>query len=173
MLEFKKKLNTVFTNYSIDYACFRDKINSNQKELALVFVEICKIYEIKNIIINGDIDLALECGANGVHLRGNQLNLIKSVNELGLKSIYSSHSLEDIINAKNEGVYAVTMSPIFDSLKGKGIGLEALKEILNSVDMNVFALGGITKDWQVEELKKLPLTVLLLLDILLNNIKKD
>ena len=55
---FRKKLSNVFKNKKIDIACFRDKESENFEELATAFVDICRNFNIKKILINTDYNLA-------------------------------------------------------------------------------------------------------------------
>ena len=62
---FKEKLVAVLKNHKIDFACFRDKSSQNIEELAKIFLQICKEFKIKNILINSNITLATKLGFDG------------------------------------------------------------------------------------------------------------
>lgn len=104
-------------------------------------------YDNVKLFVNDRIDVALALGAYGVHLNKNSVP-VRAVREKSrnLKLFYSSHSVEEAISAQNEGADAVTFSPIFKT-KDKYLtqGLDLLKKAVNSVNIPVFALGGINK----------------------------
>ena len=154
ILLFEKKLTQTFNKNKIDMACFRDKSSINFKELATLFVSICKKFEIKNIFINSNYTLAHELGATGVHLTSSDFDKIHEAKKLGLEIIISCHNNEDIIRAKQENVTLITFSPIFDTPnKGKAKGVEVLNEISNRHnDIHIFALGGIIRKEHVQKI---------------------
>jgi len=146
-------LNTI-SNSNIDYICFRDKVSSNYKELAKVFVNISKNKNIPNIFINSHIDLAYSLNATGVHLTSNQYNKIAYAKSIGLKTIISTHNEEDIQLAIKYKADYITYSPIFDTPnKGKPKGIEELKYIVSNYDINIFALGGIITEKHIQNIK--------------------
>ncbi len=81
---FEKKLKRILKSKKVDIACFRDKESSNFKELASIFVKVCREYNIEKILINGDYKLAKKLGATGVHLTSQQFNKIKKSKRVGL-----------------------------------------------------------------------------------------
>lgn len=153
---FKENLTKVLKNHKIDLACFRDKESSNFKELAFIFIETCKKFNIEKIVLNGNYLLASELNATGVHLTSTQFDKIKEAKELGLYVIISCHSLNDIKIALDNKVDAVTYSPIFETPnKGEPKGIIALEEAVNTFkDMNIFALGGIINEKQIKQISK-------------------
>ncbi len=61
----------------------------------------------------------------------------------------SCHSLELVKDAQDKGLDYVFFSPIFETQthpEAAGVGLGVLEEICNSVQIPVFALGGVNKD---------------------------
>lgn len=153
---FKENLTKVLKNHKIDLACFRDKESSNFKELALIFIETCKEFNIEKIVLNGNYLLAYELNATGVHLTSTQFDKIEEAKELGLYVIISCHSLSDIQIALDNKVDAVTYSPIFETPnKGEPKGIIALEEAVNTFkDINIFALGGIINEKQIEQISE-------------------
>jgi thiamine-phosphate pyrophosphorylase len=135
-----------------EFACFRDKSTPRYAELAEAFVEAAKEAGCCTVLLHGDAPLAHRLGADGVHLTSRQYGGIHDAKARGLYVIASCHSLKEIGDAAEAGADAVTYSPIFAS-PGKGIpkGLEDLKEIVGKIDLNIFALGGITTPEQLEQ----------------------
>lgn len=156
--EFRKKLSETLDKNKVDIACFRDKTSKNYKELAYVFVEVCKEQKIETILLNEKYELAKKLGAHGVHLTSTQFNKIKEAKELDLFVIISCHNIFDIEKAQKRYVDAVTYSPIFETPnKQEPKGVSDLKKIRDIYDMNIIALGGIISKEQVDKLKNIKL----------------
>jgi len=152
---FRKILHEQFIKYLPSFALYRDKTNPNYKIQAEHFVEVCAQFESVNAIIHSDVALAFKLRAYGVHLTSQQFSEIKKAKELGLKVIISTHSKEEALKAEKLGADYVTYSPIFTTPnKGEPKGIEDLKELLKSVEIKVFALGGIVKEEQIVDISQ-------------------
>jgi thiamine-phosphate pyrophosphorylase len=150
---FKKALEASFMRHSPDFALYRDKENTNYKELAKIFVKLCKDYKVK-AFVHGDYLLASELGADGVHLTSTQFSEIQNAKEKNLEVGISSHTTEEVLEAQKLGASYVTYSPIFASPgKGEPKGIEDLKALLECCKIKVFALGGIVNEEQVQEIQ--------------------
>ncbi len=116
-------------------------------ELGEKIKKIIDKYKDVKLFVNDRIDVASVLEAYGVHLNKNSIP-IRAVKEKikNIKVFYSSHSIEEIVMAQNEGADDVTFSPIFKT-KNKDFeqGVDLLKKAVNSVEIPVFALGGINK----------------------------
>ena len=135
-----------------DFACFRDKKSPDYAVMAAAFVETVRQQGGAMAMLHGDSVLAARLGADGVHLPSDRYGAIAEAKELGLYAVASCHSLEELEKAAFLGADAATYSPVFAS-PGKGIpkGLEDLKELVGKIDLNIFALGGITTPEQIEQ----------------------
>ncbi len=152
---FEKVLQSVLKQHSVEYACFRDKISPNFKELAEVFVSTCKCVGIKNIFINSHMHLALSLHADGVHLTSSQLHLIGEARALGLKVVASTHNENEIALAVESEANYITYSPIFETPdKGNPKGLEDLKDKVDKIRANIIALGGIVTAGHVKNVER-------------------
>lgn len=152
---FEAALRKAFMQHKPDYALYRDKTNPRYKELARVFVKVCREFSCLACMLHGDEVLAHELQADGVHLTSTQFENVAHAKELGLFTVLSTHTKEEIAHAITLGADAVTFSPIFPSPeKGEPKGVEALCEVAKNTPIKVFALGGIVEPWHVETIAK-------------------
>lgn len=100
-------------------------------------------------LMNRRLDLAMECGADGVHT-GQYSAAPKTLRAwLGPERLigYSAHGKAEALAMMEEGADYVTYSPIFDTPSKRGLlqptGLEALGELCAATDRPVIALGGV------------------------------
>ena len=154
--KFEKKLRKILNSKKVDIACFRDKTSKNFKELAQVFVKICRVFNIDKILINGDYKLAKELDASGVHLTSLQFDKIKKAKTLDLYIIISCHNYKEIEKAQKSEVNTITYSPIFETPnKGESKGIIKLQEaIITYKDLDIIALGGIINEEQIKQISK-------------------
>jgi thiamine-phosphate pyrophosphorylase len=152
---FTQKLQTVLDLQHIDMICFRDKVSTNFEQLATIFKDITTKYNIKKVLINSNIDLAVKLGFSGVHLTSSQFHKIKEAKDKKLFVIVSCHSLDDILLAQTQKANMVTYSPIFQTPnKGKPKGCEDLANIVSKVDIPIIALGGIIDSKQIDKIEQ-------------------
>jgi thiamine-phosphate pyrophosphorylase len=110
-----------------------------------------KVLEIPNshgtkILVNDRADVAIACGASGVHLRDHAPPAEHFKRSGGIVSI-SCHSLEDAQNASAADY--VLLAPIFKPLSKHDqrpvLGTRAIEEFVRHSSTPVLALGGITQ----------------------------
>jgi len=141
--------------YMPDFALYRDKENENYAVEAQNFVQMCKPIERLKVFLHQDYNLAAKLGAKGVHLTSRQFDEIPKAKELGLEVIISTHTHDEVHIAEAMGADYVTYSPIFASPnKGEPKGVEDLQSIVSMVDIQVFALGGIVSEEQIEAVRE-------------------
>ena len=151
---FRKILHETFKKHLPDFALYRDKYNPAYKLQAEHFVETCRQFEGIKPFLHQDAKLAHSLGADGVHLTSKQFDEIKKAKELGLEVCISTHTIDELKMAKELCADYATFSPIFETPgKGEAKGVEALKEAVESVELKIFALGGIVSDEHIEKLK--------------------
>jgi thiamine-phosphate pyrophosphorylase len=103
-------------------------------------------------IVNDRIDVALACGADGVHLGQDDIRVgvARQISPPGFIIGVSVGTVDEAVRAEQEGADYIAISPIFstDSKKdaGQGRGLDVLREIRRSVSVPVIAIGGINLD---------------------------
>ncbi len=101
------------------------------------------------ILVNARCDVALACGAAGVHLPSDSIppSRLRTIAPPGFVIGVSCHSLEDAVRADEEGTDFIVFGPVFYTASkvnyGPPQGLERLKEICGAVALPVFALGGV------------------------------
>lgn len=129
---------------------YRDKNNPNYADYAKKLIEKSKNYQFKKVLLHQDYNLANSLNADGVHLTSSQFNSIPKAKELKLFVIVSTHSLDEVKKAQELNADMVTLSPIFKTPnKGKPLGVEKLKEIVEKTDIPIIALGGILSKEQI------------------------
>ena len=103
-------------------------------------------------IVNDRLDVALACGADGVHLGRDDLR-VDVARQIAPRSFVIGVSVrnpEEAVAAEEAGADYVVLSPIFSTTSkddaGPGLGLAALREIREEVSIPVIAIGGISRD---------------------------
>ena len=108
------------------------------------------------LLINSRIDVAVACGAHGVHLPANDLaaSEVRAIFARAGKSEpvigVSTHSASDVASAEAHGASFAVFGPVFEkSGSANRKGLEQLRRICHRSEaaqppMPVWALGGIT-----------------------------
>lgn len=102
-------------------------------------------------IVNDDPSVALESGADGVHLGQEDEDISSARSLLGKKIIgITAHDEKEAAKAQREGADYIGLSPIFvTSTKhdaGEACGIEMIRKVSQSVSIPIVAIGGITKD---------------------------
>lgn len=120
-------------------------------KLAKDCIAICQKYKV-DFSVNSFIDTARELNCD-LHvpfltLKDNPF-LAKEFKVLGV----SVHSVKEAVDAEKTGADYVIFGHIFPTDCKEGLkprGLELLKEVAQSVDISVYAIGGITEDKVLE-----------------------
>jgi len=102
------------------------------------------------LIVNDRVDVALACGADGVHLGQEDLPLVAARKLMGDKLIgISTHDLEQARAAERGGADYIGFGPMFGTTtKATGYsarGVEMLRVIRKGVSLPIVAIGGITE----------------------------
>jgi thiamine-phosphate pyrophosphorylase len=101
------------------------------------------------VLVNDRADVAIACGADGVHLRDGSIapSKIRSMGDLVIS--VACHDGESVRRAEEEGADYAILAPVFRPLSKtddrEPLGIEALRRIAKSVKIPVIALGGITE----------------------------
>ena len=100
------------------------------------------------VLINSDIELAQETGADGVHLTSAQLAASCERPDLPWCAA-SCHSKEDLQRAEESGLDFVVLGPVLPTRSHPGaahLGWEAFEKIAAGSSIPVYALGGLRHD---------------------------
>jgi thiamine-phosphate pyrophosphorylase len=144
----------------VDYIQLREK-DLNVRDLEVLAREVVEVVRrgssSTRLLINSRTDVALAAGADGVHLRAEDISPDEARN---LRAVASSHPLssqqfliavschtkEDVSLAESDGADFAVFAPVFGKSNASGTppaGLDALREVCQS-KVPVLALGGIT-----------------------------
>src|SRR5215475_13850576 len=102
------------------------------------------------LIVNDRVDIALSCGADGVHLGQDDLPLHAARKLMGDKIIgISTHSTEQAKEAEDGGADYIGFGPMFGTTtKATGYssrGPAMLRQVREAVHIPIVAIGGITE----------------------------
>jgi thiamine-phosphate pyrophosphorylase len=110
------------------------------------------------LLINSRTDVALACGAHGVHLPSNDLSaselraIFARVGRREPVIAVSTHSISEVASAEVHGAGFAVFGPVFEkSGSANREGLEQLRQICHRAEagkppMPVWALGGVTME---------------------------
>ncbi len=107
------------------------------------------------ILVNDRLDVALAAGAGGVHLAGTSLPVAPvrawcHAHAPGLMIGKSCHSLEEALEAQDDGADYVFFGPVFSTPSklayGPPQGIERLRAVCGAIAIPVIAIGGITPE---------------------------
>lgn len=141
----------------------KDLSETEYAKLAEEVYNITTSYDVR-LIIHTYINVARELGINTVHMslhnmREYRKEFIDNVNKTNnIKTGCSIHSVEEAVEARNMGASYITAGHVYATDCKKGLaprGLDFLKNVCDSVDIPVYAIGGINiDDGRREEVKK-------------------
>ncbi|MGA2359453.1 MAG: thiamine phosphate synthase [Terriglobales bacterium] len=150
----------------VDYIQLREK-DLSTRELEMLAREAVAIVRenssLTRLLINSRTDVALAAGADGVHLRADDLSprearaVVRVSDQIPVQRplatdhflvATSCHSNADVIRADSEGADFVVFAPVFEKNNAPGrrpTGLAALHEACRA-KIPVLALGGVTME---------------------------
>jgi len=104
------------------------------------------------LFINGDLDIAREVGADGIHLPQDKIQLAPLAT--GLAVGVSVHDAPSALEGERVGARFLIFGPVYDTPSkrqyGPPQGLDALAKIAAAVRIPVLAIGGITPERVVD-----------------------
>jgi thiamine-phosphate pyrophosphorylase len=118
-------------------------------DLAFRTSEILRSTEIP-LFINDRVDVALACGADGVHLGQQDMPLVYARKLMGKDRLIgiSVNTLEEALDAVSGGADYIGAGPVFFTSSKEKIpailGLDGLRSLRKKVHIPILAIGGIT-----------------------------
>ncbi len=156
----------------VDYIQLREKDLGARELLRLASQAVSLLHDAQpeigsakpkpRLLMNSRLDVALACGAAGVHLRSDDISAADArviAAKAAARDFFiaaSCHTADDVRRAESDGADLVVFAPVFEKGGERGVGLEALRAAcLRAVPNNtpepspqanlpVLALGGIT-----------------------------
>ncbi|MGL6173137.1 MAG: thiamine phosphate synthase [Cellulosilyticaceae bacterium] len=118
-------------------------------EQALKIKKLTDEYNVP-FIINDNIEVALRCGADGIHIGQSDGNVREMRRRLGKDKILgvSTRTVEQAKEAEAEGADYVGVGAVFGTttkLDANNVTVEELKQIVRSINIPVVAIGGINE----------------------------
>lgn len=112
--------------------------------------KLCKKYNVP-FIINDNVDIAIKCNADGVHVGQDDMNAETTRRIIGKDKILgvSVTNKEEAIIAEAMGADYLGVGAIFSTstkLDADAVSIEELKNICESVSIPVVAIGGINEE---------------------------
>ena len=130
----------------------REKALSQEDFLAeaLEIRELCSRYGVP-FIINDNVDIAIACKADGVHVGQEDMAAAKVRQRVGSHMIIgvSAHSVEEALEAVKHGADYLGSGAVFGSATKTNVqpmSRQTLADICAAVDIPVVAIGGITRE---------------------------
>lgn len=119
------------------------------RELAGECLALCQEYKVP-FILNDDVDLAVEIGADGVHIGQEDGDISEVRAKIGADKVLgvSAHTKEDAFAASDAGATYIGIGPLFESPSktGKPVGAELIREVVRELPgLPIVGVGGISE----------------------------
>ena len=117
---------------------------------ARIVKRLCEKYSVP-LIINDDVEVALSCGADGVHIGQDDGDVAEVRRIAGSRLIIgvSAHNVEEALAAEKAGADYLGCGAVFGSATKSNVHvlpLETLKNIAAAVKIPIVAIGGINEN---------------------------
>lgn len=111
---------------------------------------LCRAYGVP-FIINDNVEIALACGADGVHVGQSDMEAgrVRAAVGGGMMIGVSARTVEEALAAQRAGADYLGVGAVFTTstkLDAEAVSRQTLKDICAAVDIPVAAIGGIGKD---------------------------
>lgn len=144
-----KKISCLVSAKEIGLIQLRDKFSAKADILKFAIKLAKHLASTKTLfVVNDYVDVAVACGADGVHLGQEDLSLKQARKILGKNKIIglSCHSLPQALKAQKEGADYIGIGPIYATAtkpEYKPIGLKTLRKLKGKINIPYFAIGDI------------------------------
>jgi thiamine-phosphate pyrophosphorylase len=128
----------------------KDLDNASFLQLAREVKSVTYKYKIP-YVINDNVEVAMSCGADGVHVGQDDMAARDARRIIGPDKILgvSAQTVEQAVLAEKNGADYIGVGTVFPTstkLDAEAVSFETLKEICEAVSIPVVAIGGINKD---------------------------
>lgn len=119
-------------------------------EEAVVIRKLCKEYNVP-FIVNDNVEIAVKCKADGIHVGQSDMEAANVRALVGSQMIIgvSAQTKEQALAAQKAGADYLGVGAVFSTstkLDAADVSYDTLKEICESVEIPVVAIGGINKN---------------------------
>ena len=117
---------------------------------ALALKALCEEYGVP-FVIDDDVELAVKCGADGVHVGQSDMACVEARKALGSAKVVgvSAQTVEQAIQAEKDGADYLGVGAVFPTGSkddADDVSHDTVKAICEAVSIPVIAIGGISKD---------------------------
>ena len=117
---------------------------------ALALKALCAEYGVP-FVIDDDVELAVKCGADGVHVGQSDMACVEARRALGSAKVVgvSAQTVEQAIQAEKDGADYLGVGAVFPTGSkddADDVSHDTVKAICEAVSIPVIAIGGISKD---------------------------
>jgi 8-oxo-dGTP diphosphatase len=111
-------------------------------------IDLCHAHGAR-VLLNSDIGLAIDTGADGVHLQTAQFNTRNAMPVPGMLWAASCHNREELLQAVRLGAEFAVLSPVLPTQSHPGapvLGWEGFATACGNLPIPVYALGGMQRE---------------------------
>jgi thiamine-phosphate pyrophosphorylase len=117
---------------------------------ALALKALCEEYGVP-FVIDDDVELAVKCGADGVHVGQSDMACVEARKALGSAKVVgvSAQTVEQAVQAEKDGADYLGVGAVFPTGSkddADDVSHDTVKAICEAVSIPVIAIGGISKD---------------------------
>ena len=117
---------------------------------ALALKALCAEYGVP-FVIDDDVELAVKCGADGVHVGQSDMACVEARRALGSAKVVgvSAQTVEQAVQAEKDGADYLGVGAVFPTGSkddADDVSHDTVKAICEAVSIPVIAIGGISKD---------------------------
>lgn len=117
---------------------------------ALALKALCEEYGVP-FVIDDDVELAVKCGADGVHVGQSDMACVEARRALGSAKVVgvSAQTVEQAVQAEKDGADYLGVGAVFPTGSkddADDVSHDTVKAICEAVSIPVIAIGGISKD---------------------------